>query len=79
MKDESTGVMGWEVYFNIGLTRLIAFNLDWYWMACNRPINHHKVRYQNSYLTNIFQKINIHEMILMQLFLFFKTNFSISI
>jgi len=40
--DASRGILGWEVYFNIGLTRLIAFNLDYYWMRNNRPISQHK-------------------------------------
>ena len=37
------GILRWGVHFNIAFTRLISFNMDYYWMLNNSPINRRKV------------------------------------
>ncbi|KAL6043168.1 Glycerol uptake protein 1 [Balamuthia mandrillaris] len=35
--DKDTGVIRWAIYFNMAMTRLISFNLDYYWMLRRKP------------------------------------------
>lgn len=37
------GILRWGVHFNIAFTRLISFNMDYYWMLNSSPINRRKV------------------------------------
>ena len=37
------GIVRWGVHFNIALTRLVSYNMDYYWMLNNKPFNRHKV------------------------------------
>ena len=37
------GIVRWGVHFNIALTRLVSYNMDYYWTLNKKPLNRHKV------------------------------------